>query len=649
MRFLAPPERRWMWTSTLLLLLIAGWVIRQWPARGLWYDETVNAHFAGQSWAALWEWCTRIDNQMPLHFALLKLWGMAAGTGEFALRFFSVMCGILAAAGVMALGRRLGESAWAGWLAAAALALSQSFLYAAFEVRPYGLLLALLAWSSVVLWEWWSRAVVRGSFHDRASRARLFTYWVLASGMLYTHYTAVFALAAHGVFAAGWTVLRRNRRGMAGLAWLMIGPIAGFALWAVALAGRDVRAGTAYDDHVTPGKALQTYVDFWAHGQRFVPEGAAPYGWAMVTVLVAAVAAWVVLRRRTATAATGTGMMFAASLVVVPLLGLLIMVYAVQGKLSGRHGWMLWVGAAVLLGVGWASIRQAQGLRWPVWIGILGLMWLPATARFQPIYNSYLREAFAYINSNAEEGDVLVLRDGTLFTAASYYGAALPWVGLPGDKLTDVEHPLMFSAAVMTLDQLVRAHDANRVWVLAWQGDVMDPQNLVAGILEEIGQPEPLTGAFGFGDVTITRYRLHDLPESLAHRVGALHEVAQVPPDGPVFLGGYVVGERAVAHGGTVLVHHWWRRGDTVIDDLRISARLYDAAGNFYAPVDGPPVPETLDQAHWVADQPVLGRVMLSIPTEMPIGPAEIRLVIYDMDGSFEPFSVAIDVVDIGE
>ncbi|NLF75586.1 MAG: hypothetical protein GX573_07805, partial [Chloroflexi bacterium] len=99
--------RRTMAVSTALLLAIAALLAIQWPERSLWYDETVNAYFAGQSWSAIWEWCTAIDNQVPFHFAALKLWGMGAGTGEFALRAFSFLCAMLSAAGLIALGQRV--------------------------------------------------------------------------------------------------------------------------------------------------------------------------------------------------------------------------------------------------------------------------------------------------------------------------------------------------------------------------------------------------------------------------------------------------------------------------------------------------------------------------------------------------------------
>ena len=44
------------WISALVVLLGAASLIARWPERGLWYDETVNAHFASQSWADIFEW-----------------------------------------------------------------------------------------------------------------------------------------------------------------------------------------------------------------------------------------------------------------------------------------------------------------------------------------------------------------------------------------------------------------------------------------------------------------------------------------------------------------------------------------------------------------------------------------------------------------
>ena len=646
MRSPSRASRHGLWLSTILLLAIAFWVIRQWPDRGLWYDETVNGYFARQSWSAIWDWCTRIDNQVPLHFLLLKVWGSLAGTGEFALRAFSVLWGILAAAGVLALGKRAGHTWMAGLLSAAVFTLTQSFLYAAFEVRPYALALALYAWSSVFLWEIINRYFNRPHRLDNHYTALLIGYWVLTLGVLYTHYTGFLALAPHVAYVA-WKSLRRpTRRHITLSVQLAAGLAAGYLPWLVALAGRDVRAQTAYAGHVTPANALRTYLNFFAYGQKVVPPHPPPYA---VGILIIAAAACVVLGiTRKFDAGSRRDMTLPVLITLIPICGLVLMVYGVQAKLSGRHAWPAWIGLALIIGGGLSALSRYKWLlRLPVWAAALWIVWLPASTHYQPIYNSYLREAFEYVNTHAAPGDVLVLRDGTLFTAAGYYDVWLPWIGLPPDKLTDVTRTLFFDEAAMSIQQIIDRNKAQRVWVLSWQGDIMDPQNLVAGILDAVGDSQPLPGAYGFGDVTVSLYTLHDRPDSLVQSVDALRPSAQFPPDGPVFLGGYVLGPDTVPRGGSIAIQAWWERGIGSIPDARISVRLYDPQGNFYAQRDQPPVVATLDQTAWKAGTPILGRYTIDVPPDMPPGPAEIKLLLYDMRGTFDPVVVPVAPITI--
>lgn len=625
------------WVSVGVLLLIVVRTVSQWPQRGLWYDETVNAYFAEQSWSAIWEWCTSIDNQMPLDFVLRKVWGRVAGTSEFALRAFSFWCALLAAAAVMALGRRIGGKT-AGWLTALVFMLSQGFIYAAFEVRPYALALAWFAWASVFLWELWERYAAGTRPLDRRYGLWLAAYWLLALGLLYTHYTGVLALVAHGVYLGWQTWQHPTRRRGTIMTHLAAGLVIGYLPWLAALAGRDVRAGTAYAGHIGPGRAFETYLQFFAYGQHRVPDGTPPYAWIIAALVAAGV--WLVSYRRSA--AQRGRLWLAAWITVVPLVGLLVSVYAVQAKLSGRHGWPVWIGAALLLGSGLSVLGRFRRGRWLVWVGALLVVWLPAHANLQPVYNSYLREAFGYINEYAEPGDVLVLRDGTLFTAAGYYDAVLPWAGLPGEKLTDVNRFLFFDEAITGLERLIERNHARRVWVVAWQGHIMDPQNLVQGILESIGDAQPLPGAYGFGDVTVSLYALHDSPGTVADVVGDLHPLAQVPPDGPIYLGGEVLTRRPVPHGGIVLVHTWWQRGAAVMPGMRASVRLYAPDGAFYAQHDQPPVAASFGQELWKPSSPIFSRFVLWVPETMPPGPADVRLVLYDMDGTFEPVTVPV-------
>lgn len=631
--------------SAFVLVVVAAWIAGQWPERGFWYDETVNAYFAERGLSAIWEWCARIDNQMPLDFVLRMGWGRFAGTSEFALRAYSVGFALLSVAGVIALGRRVGRAPLAGWIAGGAYALTQSFLYAAFEVRPYALALAVFAWSCVVLWELWTRYADGVRRLDRHYVLLLGLYWALALGTIYTHYTGVLALGAHGVFVGVAALRQATRRRWTIVAHLGLGLVAGYAPWLVALAGRDIRAGTAYEAQIVPLQALETYVAFYAHGQRNLIEGTPPYAWVAAFLVSSTGVLALALNRRRFDRMRGAW--FALSITLVPLAGLLVMVYAVQAKLSGRHGWPVWIGAALLIGAGIAALDRLRYVRWLAILVALAIVWLPGRADLPLTYNSYLREAFAYINAHALPGDVLVLRDGTLFTAAEYYDVEVPWVGLPPEKITDVNRFLFIDEALQRLDSMVRAHDARRVWVLSWQGEIMDPQDIVDGILELIGEPQPLEDAYGFGDVSLLLYTLHDAPDAVQARVEAMSPVVETPNGGPLYYGGYVLNKTPVPHGGIVLLHTWWQRGAVVMPDMRVSVRLYDATGHFYAQQDQPPVNPSFGQEHWQPGELVLSRFALWVPPNMPDGPAEVKLLIYHMQGMFDPITVPVGTFEV--
>jgi len=632
-----------LWISMLLLLFVVSGLMSVWPDRSLWYDETVNAYFAERSWGDIWEWTTQIDNQVPLHFVLLKLWAGMAGSSEFSLRAFSFWCGVLTLAGVIALGRQIGGRISVGWLAALALALSQSFLYAAFEVRTYALSLALFVWSSVVLWELWEQYATNTKTFDRKFIWLMAVYLLLAVGMLYTHYTGFLSLAVHAVYLGGNTLIQPSRRRITVLGLLGAGIALGYLPWVLALAGRDVRAGTAYAGQVEPDMALETYLEFYAHGQKIVPDNAPPYTWGIVILVIAAIPLWILAYRRNRP--LWRGLCLAVLMTVLPLAGLVLMVYAVQGKLSGRHSWPAWIGAALLIGLGLAALARLRWLRWPLWVAALLIIWLPASAHYPPIYDSQLREAFDYIRAHAQPGDALILRDGTLFTAAGYYDSAVPWIGLPPDKLTDVNRFLRFHEALDGVEGLINRYEAKRIWIVSWQGHIMDPEDLVTGVLEYIGDPQPIERPFG--DVYVSLYALHDRPRALYERVIDLQPVAQAPPHGPAYYGGYVLEQRPVPRGGVVRVQTWWKRGETIMPNLRISIRLYGSNGVMYLQQDQPPVAWSFGQEHWEPGIPILSRFSLPVPYEIPPGPVEVQLVLYDMKGAFDPFPIPVDTFEV--
>ncbi len=145
---------RYFW---LLPTLIAGFGLRvhRLGDKSVWWDEGLAAWAARQSLVAISRW-TAADVHPGLYFWLLHFWRAGTGDSEFALRYFSVLVGVLTIAAVYLLGKMIGgrnTAVFAGIL----LALSRFDIAWSQEMRMYALaaLLAVLAlWASIRIWQY---------------------------------------------------------------------------------------------------------------------------------------------------------------------------------------------------------------------------------------------------------------------------------------------------------------------------------------------------------------------------------------------------------------------------------------------------------------------------------------------------------------
>ncbi len=153
------------------------------------------------------------DTHPPLYYLIIhfsrKLWGET----DFAYRFPSVLAGILLVPLVYQFGRRL-KNRWLGLLAAGITAVNPLQIWYAQEARMYTLLVLLAALTSYVLWQ--------ALTTRRNLRHSLILYLILASLTIYTHYTAVFLIAAQSVFWAGLLWQRGHKKLLVGSTLLLI-------------------------------------------------------------------------------------------------------------------------------------------------------------------------------------------------------------------------------------------------------------------------------------------------------------------------------------------------------------------------------------------------------------------------------------------
>jgi hypothetical protein len=66
-----------------------------------------------------------------------------------------------------------------------------------------------------------------------------------------------------------------------------------------------------------------------------------------------------------------------------------------------------------------------------------------------------------------------------------------------------------------------------------------------------------------------------------------------------------------------------------------------------YAQHDQPPAGPSFGQENWAPATPVLGRLALIVPPDMPSGPAELHVLLYEMDSTLEPLDFLLAQLQI--
>jgi hypothetical protein len=308
------------------------------------------------------------------------------------------------------------------------------------------------------------------------------------------------------------------------------------------------------------------------------------------------------------------------------------------------------LGFDLLVGLVVATVGNVRWVLAPVGlIAVVLAPWLVAERGHPP--DSDFRAAFAYICTQGEPNDVIALRDGTLFVTAQYYGRRAPClteryiVHLPAAPMTNVEHALTLPEAQAAFAE-VAARRPPSVWVIAWQGDIMDPQALAYGLLDGTGRHTVI--ARMFGDVRLDRY---EAPAPLLTDPVALAQPVNVTPlaNGPTLQAIHLIAPEIARTGERIVVQAWWRRGSIPQPDLRVSAQITTTDGGWtYAQVDQPPSGWKYFDDRWEPDLPALGRYELPIGSDVPVGRVAVRLVLYDSAGRWPSVILPVGEITIG-
>jgi len=203
----------------LTAIALVGFVWRCYSigTRCLWYDEALSFYMSRYP---LSDFVGHMAdrNHPPVYFLILKAWIAVFGSSRLALRVPSLIFGELAIFGmypfvVEALRGRTGSDGVRppvpprareiGLWAAAFVALSTSQIRWSWEVRMYSLGAAFTVFLSWLLFR---------TLHARSGLFRLWLlYAVVALLFAYTHYFALFVIAAHGILVVGYLAVEARR------------------------------------------------------------------------------------------------------------------------------------------------------------------------------------------------------------------------------------------------------------------------------------------------------------------------------------------------------------------------------------------------------------------------------------------------------
>ena len=213
--------------TAVSLIALAAFAVRaiSLDAQSLWRDEVDALRFATAPWPEMLANFTRPGRNGPLYFLLLRGWVVLTGMSEYALRFFSLLFGVLAVPLIYVLGCRLLNRP-AGLAAALLVATSPYLVWYGQEVKMYTLVTALVVLAVYSL----RRAVTGGT-------ARWWAAMVVATSLaFYLHILAALLVPVLVLlYCAWWPQARRHWPGaLISLACLTL-PYLPLARWQVPL------------------------------------------------------------------------------------------------------------------------------------------------------------------------------------------------------------------------------------------------------------------------------------------------------------------------------------------------------------------------------------------------------------------------------
>lgn len=664
----------------LLLTLLLAFALRvhDLGSQSLWYDEAVTAQVAQQGLAEMARW-TADDIQPPLYYAITAGWVQFAGVSEWALRFPSAFFGVLMVALAWALGRRLFGPV-AGGLAALLAALHPLWIYYSQEARMYTLLTALGMLAGYAL----LRVLAAGHSPIGYPKSRL-DWWialvVAAVALLYTHYFALFLLAAFASYFLLSLLARRDldrRRLLAEGAAAGLLVIVAYLPWLPNALRRFGEDASYWQGALKLDEALRHIAISFSTGETVLEQQAIPLAWIVAALAFVCLLAllWTSFRvhRSSFTQSRRVGgpewivhrssLLFVLLYLLVPIAGILLLSTG-NPKFNPRYLMLASPGLVLLLAGGLAlpwrlhsqltndnsQLTIANFLRL---LSLLSLLSLLAIFAFS-IRNWFADPAFtkddwraavAYVKSQLQPDESVILVSGHAYPAWRYYAPDVQPLRLPDIETLDVDAVLGLSAAGALNQGLAGRRGA---WLVQWQDEVVDPNGVIPFLLDTAGDAQPAAASF-WGLGTPQHYRFFDavraspdgpgtaFPEELPLSAAYQGQPLNINFANQVELLGY---SQPPCPEPLCPVYLFWRSNAPLAADLKLTATLFDRYQPEAAsqPLDRRLAAYEYPTFRWQPGQVVLSKLDIPAAPGTPPGEYRLRLGVYD-DATGQPLDV---------
>lgn len=620
-------KQRTFFLLVLVTLVAFGLRVFDLAKQSFWYDEAFSVYLARFDLGTITA-RTAADIQPPLYYYLLNLWMAVAGDSEFAVRFLSLVFGVLTVPLVYVLARRLFNST-AALFAALIATFSALYLWYSQEARMYTLItfLGLLSGYALV------RALAPSPVAKRAG-ARWWLVFALANiAAIYTHYFA-FALLAFQFLYAFYIIASRRAplHALRNLVVAFAAILVAFLPWVPFMLNRLGEDASYFRGDLKLDEAVRHILINFSVGES-VLENIAQYiavGWLVVLVLV--LLAYLLSNRksdsRTNPFSASGGLVFSILYLVIPL-ALLLFLFSRNPKFNARYLMLASPGLYLLLGAGLASLwrfMQSRRMIARVVSGALLVLtfgFLLATSLYA-VTNAYFDPAFTkadfrgvanFISANAQGDEAIILTSGHLFPAFDYYyrDAKLPELRLPDDATLNADNVLTFAAA----NDLNRALNGKRgAWLVLWQDEVADPNGVVPMLLSARGAEQKQDAAFW--QVKVRHWRFEDgftpLPAS-----PEIKNVKQANYQNTFNLLGWDQPQPLPADKGASLRLFWQDTAPTP-DDYNVAIRIVDGNGTFWGKLDRRPAGFNYPTQRWKQGEIVAGDYVADLLPGTPAG-----------------------------